>query len=238
MYSWIRLTWTSKSESGSTTSPVADRSQSANRALACALGRAEAVRGRRGRRRGGRSAASRARSVTQPSPIASVSERGEPGVGQQQPAPRGDAVGLVVEPLGEQPGEVPQHGLPQQPGVELGDAVGAVRPDDRQVRHPDLLLRALLDQADPRNAAVVAGRLRADLVEEPAVDLVDDLQQPRGQHARRSGPATAPGPPAGACGWCRRGSARSGPTPRPSRARPRRAGSASARRRPARGGCR
>ena len=183
------MTWTSKSESGSTASPVADRSQSANRALAARLAA----------RNPWRKAGSSARGtiprscdeVGDPAVADRVGEEGgQAGVGQEQPAPGGDAVGLVVEPLGEEPGEVLQHGLPQQAGVERGDAVGAVRPDDRQVGHPDLLLRALLDQADPRRQAVVAGGLRADLVEEPAVDLVDDLQQPRGHQLEE-----ADGPP-------------------------------------------
>ena len=65
--------------------------------------------------------------------------------------------------------------------MDRGHAVGAVRADDGQVGHAHLALAALLDQAHARHAAVVAGVARADVVEEAAVDLVDDLQVPR-QH--------------------------------------------------------
>ena len=41
--------------------------------------------------------------------------------------------------------------------MQRRDAVGAVRADDRQMRHADLPARALLDEADARDAALVAG---------------------------------------------------------------------------------
>ena len=124
--------------------------------------------------------------MTQPSPIASVISASKVGVGQQKPAPGRHAVGLVVEPIGEELGQVGHDGRPQQPGVDLGHAVGAVRADDRQVGHADALLRPLRDQADPRQTAVVAGITGADVVQETAIDLVDDLELP-GQHRSRRG---------------------------------------------------
>ena len=42
-------------------------------------------------------------------------QAGKVGVGQQKPAPGGDAVGLVVEPLGEHIREIGDDGCPQQP---------------------------------------------------------------------------------------------------------------------------
>ena len=97
--------------------------------------------------------------------------------------------------------------LAQQLGVDAGDAVGAVRADDRQIGHADLVLRALLDQADARDAAVVAGKARAHVVEEAAVDLVDDLELSRQHLLEAATPAMSRAPRASACGWCRPGSA-------------------------------
>ena len=79
MYSWIRLTWTSKIESGSTASPVADRSQSANRPLATRFA-ARNFRRNAGSSASGTTSWSRARSVTQPSPTASVNRDERPGL--------------------------------------------------------------------------------------------------------------------------------------------------------------
>ena len=58
------------------------------------------------------------------------------------------------------------------------DAVRAVRADDRQIRHPDLAGRRLLDQAHPRSLCLVSGVRRTDGIQESPVDLVDDLQLP------------------------------------------------------------
>ena len=58
-------------------------------------------------------------------------QAGEVGVGQQEPAPGRDAVGLVVEPLGEHLGQVVRRRSSAAAGVDLGDAVGAVDADDR-----------------------------------------------------------------------------------------------------------
>ena len=63
--------------------------------------------------------------------------------------------------------------------MDRGDAVGAVRADDREIGHADLLLRPFLDQARPRRAAIVAGKAGANVVEQPLVDLEDDLEQAR-----------------------------------------------------------
>ena len=69
----------------------------------------------------------------------------------------------------------------QQLGVNGGDAVGAVRADDGQVRHAHLPHRRLLDQAHALRRGLVAGIARLHVVEEAAVDLVDDLQMARQQ---------------------------------------------------------
>ena len=72
---------------------------------------------------------------------------GQRRVRQQQPAPRRDAVGLVVETLGKHLGQILDRLRAQQLGVDRGHAVGAVRADDGQIGHADLPLGALFDQA-------------------------------------------------------------------------------------------
>ena len=58
-------------------------------------------------------------------------------VGLLQPAPGRDAVGLIVETLGEQLGKVVQHMGAEQVGVDGSHAVDAVGADNRQVGHAD-----------------------------------------------------------------------------------------------------
>src|SRR5208337_4811073 len=60
-------------------------------------------------------------------------------------------------------------------------AVGAVGADDRQVRHADVLYLSFLDQARSSRAPAVAGEARANVVEQPAVDLEDDLELARNE---------------------------------------------------------
>ena len=156
LYSWMRLTWQSKIVSGSTVWPDVDLSQSANCDLASRLALRNASRNASSSA-SGLSLLNWPRSVIQPSPMASVMTSRERRVRQQQPAPRRDAVGLVVESLGEHLGQVLDRRRAQQLGVDGGDAVGAVRADDGQVGHADLAFAALLDQAHALDAALVAG---------------------------------------------------------------------------------
>ena len=60
--------------------------------------------------------------------------------------------------------------------------VGAMRADDRQIGHANLALGAFLDQAHALNASFIAGKARSNLIEQAAVDLVDDLQMTRQHH--------------------------------------------------------
>ena len=181
LYSWMRLIWQSKMVSGSTIWPEVVLSQSANCDFGLALGLAEGV--------------AKALVVGQRLELAQLAEVGDPAVadglgdragqrrvGQQQPAPRRDAVGLVAEPLGKHLGQILDRRRAQQLGVDRGHAVGAVRADDGQVGHADVLARAFLDQAHARDAALVAGEAGPHVIEQAAVDLVDDLQVTRQQH--------------------------------------------------------
>jgi hypothetical protein len=102
-------------------------------------------------------------------------------VGEQEPAPRRHAVGLVAEALGVHLGEVLDCHRAQQAGMDGGDAVGAVRADDREICHADLALSPLLDQAHALEPALFAREPGPHLLDEPAVDLQNDLELAR-QH--------------------------------------------------------
>ncbi len=106
---------------------------------------------------------------------------GQARVGEQQPAPRRDAVGLVVEALGEEAGEVGQQVRLDQLRVQLGHAVDAVRAHHGQVRHAHLPLGPLLDDRGPALQLRVPGRGDVHVVHEAVVDLEDDLHVPRQQ---------------------------------------------------------
>jgi ABC-type microcin C transport system duplicated ATPase subunit YejF len=62
-----------------------------------------------------------------------------------------------------------------------GDAVGAVRANNGQVGHADVLGRAFLNQAHVCHAILVTGEAAPDRVKQPAVDLENDLQLARQQ---------------------------------------------------------
>ena len=109
---------------------------------------------------------------------------GKRRVGLQQPAPRRDAVGLVVELCRPQFGEVAQHLLLEEPGVQLGHTVDRARAHIGQVRHADMLLVALLDNAHPLHPVDVERIPGSDLPHEAGVDLEDDLQVPGQQPAQ------------------------------------------------------
>ena len=111
---------------------------------------------------------------------------GEGRIGEAEPAPRRDPVGLVVEALRKSFGEVAHRRLAQKFGMDRGYAVRAVGADDRQVRHANLLHLPFLDQARPSRAPGVAGEAGADVVEQPAVDLEDDLELARKRYSIHS----------------------------------------------------
>src|SRR5260370_1645479 len=96
---------------------------------------------------------------------------GEFRVGQQQPTPRRNPIRLVVEPLRKHLGQVSNRHRAQQLGVDRCNTVGAVRSDNGQVRHSDLFLRTLLDQADAAEPLLVARMAAPNIVEKPTIDL-------------------------------------------------------------------
>ena len=110
-------------------------------------------------------------------------ERRQARVAQRQPAPLGDAVGLVVEAVRPQLVEVAEQPLLEQVAVQRGHAVDRERADDRQVGHAHVRLRAVLDDRHARQARGVARPLVGDRAHEARVDLVDDVEQARQQRA-------------------------------------------------------
>ena len=105
----------------------------------------------------------------------------ERGICKPEPAPRRHSVGLVVEALRESLREVFDRRLAQELGMDRGHPIGAVGADNREVGHADVLGLALLDQAGSRHASRVGRVASANVVEQPPVDLEDDLELARNQ---------------------------------------------------------
>jgi hypothetical protein len=63
--------------------------------------------------------------------------------------------------------------------VDSGNSVGAVRADDREIGHANLSRRCLFHQADTFDPTFIPGEPDTNFLEQPAVDLVNDLQLPR-----------------------------------------------------------
>ena len=135
--------------------------------LGVVLGLRESRRESRRRRPAAAASRSCVRSVIQPSPIASVISVASVGIGQQQPAARRHAVGLVVEPLGKHLGKIAQPSScaaarsewPATPLVLWLPTMARLAM--RTLRSP-----ALLDQAHAVDAVVVAGIARPALRQE------------------------------------------------------------------------
>ena len=71
-------------------------------------------------------------------------------------------------------------------GVSLGVSHGSsptATSDNRQVRHAHLAARAFFNQAHPLYKTLIAGKFLPNIIQESAVDFVDDFQKPR--HNRR-----------------------------------------------------
>ena len=69
----------------------------------------------------------------------------------------------------------------EQLRMQRGHSIGAVRTDDREIRHADLTAGTFLDQAHATDARFIAGKPDANIVEEAPVDFVNDFQIAR-QH--------------------------------------------------------
>mmetsp|Transcript_40127 Transcript_40127/g.103876 ORF Transcript_40127/g.103876 Transcript_40127/m.103876 type:complete len:708 (-) Transcript_40127:720-2843(-) len=111
-----------------------------------------------------------------------VGDKGaEAGVAERQPAALRDAVGLVLELLRPEVVKVGEGLLLDDLRVNGGDAVDGVRRHERQEGHADKLLavRLLLDDRHLANGLVVVPVLGAQHLDEPPVDVVDDLHVAR-----------------------------------------------------------
>ena len=106
---------------------------------------------------------------------------GERGIGQQQPTPGCDAIGLIVETFREELCQVLNRDRSQQARMNRCHAVGAMRADNGHMCHADFLRFALLNETHAGDAGVIAGILRAHHVEEVPVDFVNDFKLAR-QH--------------------------------------------------------
>ena len=121
--------------------------------------------------------------MIQPSPIADEIAVDEPGIGELEPPSRRDPVGLVVETLGKDLGEIFDRCLAQKLGMDRRHAVGAVGSDDRHMGHADVLRLTLLNEAHASCAFGVMRMMRVNVVEKPAIDLEDDLELARNEEA-------------------------------------------------------
>src|SRR5271166_3016440 len=187
LYSWMRLIWQSKMVSGLTIWPDVDLSQSAKCNLASRLALRSSPR-KASSSASGLSSLNLPRSVTQPSPMASVIAAESAGFASSNQ--RRGVTPLVL--LLKRSGNISARSLTvnfrsrQQGRMNGGDAVGTVRAGDRHVRHAHFALGTFLDQAHALNASLVPGKASPDGPEKAAIDLVDDLQVTR-QHALEPG---------------------------------------------------
>ncbi len=94
-------------------------------------------------------------------------------------APRRDAVGYVEELLRPQLGKVTQDRLPEQIGMQSGNAVDMMAADGREICHAHEALAIFIDKRHARDTCVIAGIPGADLVQETAVDFKNDFQMAR-----------------------------------------------------------
>ena len=61
------------------------------------------------------------------------------------------------------------------------DSVRAMRTRDGEIGHPHLPFRAFLDETHTLYPSFIAGKSRSHVIEQPAIDLVDDLEMTRQQ---------------------------------------------------------
>mmetsp|Transcript_12733 Transcript_12733/g.53542 ORF Transcript_12733/g.53542 Transcript_12733/m.53542 type:complete len:680 (+) Transcript_12733:784-2823(+) len=107
---------------------------------------------------------------------------GERGVAECQPAALRDAVGLVLELVGPELVEVLEDGLLDELRVDRRHAVDGVAGHQRQRGHAHRLVAlVLLDDAHAADAVPVVAEVRAHLLQEAPVDVVDDLHVARQQ---------------------------------------------------------
>ena len=108
-------------------------------------------------------------------------QRRQPGVRLLQPAAHRDAVGHVDESIGADFGKTRKHASAHELGVQLRDTVDVMAADHGEMRHPHPPLAVLGDDRQAPLEIRIARPARRQILQEIAVDRVDDLEVPRQQ---------------------------------------------------------
>ncbi len=111
---------------------------------------------------------------------------GQLGVGLIEPAAEGDAVGLVVDPLGVQLVQLGKDRAFHQLAVQRRYAIDAVRAQERQVAHAHPPAVVFFDQGHGTQQVEIMHAFGTQRIEMVGIDQVDDLHVP-GQHALHQG---------------------------------------------------
>ena len=82
------------------------------------------------------------------------------------------------------------------------DSVRAMRTHDGEIGHPHLTFRAFFDESHTLYPSFVAGKPRSHVIEQAAIDLVDDLEMTRQQEFGTIRAAIFPELRAATCDWC------------------------------------
>ena len=114
-----------------------------------------------------------------------VQQARELGIGQGHPASWRDAIGDIGELFGPEAGEFREQILLHQSAVQRRHAVDVVGRHRGQVRHAHRLGALVVDDRQFAQNLIVAGILEPHLLQETAVDFVDQLQVPRQQRAEQ-----------------------------------------------------
>ena len=104
---------------------------------------------------------------------------GEAGIGLHDPAARGHAIGLVLDPVGIEQVEMVEHRLLHQFGVQGRDAVDGMAADEGELAHAHAPAIALVDQRDRGDPGIVEALLLRRLADDAGIDGVDDLHLAR-----------------------------------------------------------
>ena len=110
---------------------------------------------------------------------------GESGIAQHQKATRGHSVRYVDKPVGIHLDPVRQNQTLQEIGVKRGDAVDGMASDAGEIGHSHVAAAVLVDQGHARDTPGVLGVALAHIIEQPAIDLENDLQMARQQRSEQ-----------------------------------------------------
>ena len=102
-------------------------------------------------------------------------------VAQCDPAPRGHTVGHVEEFFRRHSVEVAKHRLLQKLGMEGRDAIDRVAAHAGKMRHAYIFASRFINQRKPPKELIIIRIAQPKIVQEAAIDLVNDLQMARQQ---------------------------------------------------------